>query len=61
MILKNDRRDKVSKQISVGNYCVNYEEDFELIFVYPPDYGLQSGLTKQDLLSMLKLFEERGE
>ena len=29
----------MSKQISVGNYCVNYEEDFELIFVYPPDYG----------------------
>lgn len=51
----------MSKQISIGNYYVNYEEDFERIFVYPPDYGLQSGLTKQDLLTMLKLFEEQED
>ena len=51
----------MSKQISVGNYWVNYEEGFELIFVYPPDCGLQSGLTKQDLLDMLKLFEEQED
>lgn len=51
----------MSKETRVGNYEVTYLEDFERIFVYPPDVGLQSGLTKQDLLDMLKLFEEREE
>ena len=70
MILKNDMRNRVSKYIALHNgneaelYYPNREDEETLVCVCEENgsFGAEfMYFTKQDLLDMLKLFEEQDQ